>query len=205
GEGVGAIGDGRGEHGLQALKGMASGHQKPGRLHMAEIFVGEYQPNAGSGAGGPRVESNNAPFPYGRSGERCMEDIGSRVVGTEQNRTADLVRSVAPRDIGKWRIAHRRQALCPAIIKASATVPTPSSILKRLSPLGLAPCNAASLAARAARAVSGRPTNVCSALRARHGVVATPPTAMRTSRTVSASICKATAAEARAKAKDSRS
>ena len=38
------------------------------------------------------------------------------------------------------------------------------------------------------------------AARARHGRVATPPTVMRTSRTVSSSICKATAAEARVSA-----
>ena len=57
-------------------------------------------------------------------------------------------------------IAHGVKALCLAIIRASATVRAPSSILKRLSSLALAPCSAASPAARAVCAVSGL-TNQC--------------------------------------------
>src|SRR6516164_1885504 len=200
-----SIGDGRRLHGLETLEGMASRHQKAGRLDWTEVVVREDQANSGNGASGARVKTDNASFPNGRNGERCVKNVASRVVGTEQDHPADLVMGVDARGVAEWRIAHGRKALCLAIINASVTVRAPSSILKRLSSLGLAPCNAASPAARAACAVSCRPTSICSAERARHGRVATPPTAMRTSRTASASICTATAAEARAKEKDSRS
>src|SRR5215831_6811343 len=136
---------------------MASGHHKAGRLYMAEILVRQNQPNAGNGAGAPGVETGNASFHYCRDSERCVEHVGSPLVGAEQNRTADLVMGVDAWGIGERRIAHRPRALCFAIIRASATVRAPSSILKRFSSLALAPSNAASPAARAAFAVSGRP------------------------------------------------
>src|SRR5262245_14449839 len=159
---------------------MASGHHKAGRLYMAEILARQNQPNAGNGAGAPGVETGNASFHYCRDSERCVEHVGSPLVGAEQNRTADLVMGVDAWGIGERRIAHWPRALCFAIIRASATVRAPSSILKRFLSAALAPRNAASPAARAVCAVSGRPTNVCSAARARHGRVARPPTVMST-------------------------
>ena len=63
-----------------------------------------------------------------------------------------LVARVDAGCILKRNIAHRGQVLRLAIISASATVRAPSSILKALSRLALAPCRAASPAVPCAAA-----------------------------------------------------
>ncbi len=85
-------------------------------------------------------------------------------------------------------------------MRASATTRAPSSVLKALWRVVEAPTNAARPAACAVSSFRGRPMSACSAAADRHGRVATPPSAMRTSRTISPSISMPTAAETRAKA-----
>src|SRR5437588_668621 len=104
--------------GLEALKGMASGHQKAARLQRPKIFVCEDQPNAGHGAGGPSVDTDNAPFRYCCNSERCVENVRSRIVGAKQNRTAYLIIGIDAWSIRERRVAHRRTALCFAIDNA---------------------------------------------------------------------------------------
>src|SRR5882672_5967604 len=109
-----------------------------------------------------------------------MRHLGAGVVGAEESLAADFVARVDAGCILKRNIAHGVQALRLAIISASATVRAPSSILKALSRLALAPCRAASPAARAVSWVSARPRQACPAARARQGRVPSPPMAIRT-------------------------
>src|SRR5262245_22457951 len=195
-----AIGDCRREHRLQALKSVATRHEETCRFHVAQRVVRKDQLNTGQRARRPGVQGQDASSPDRRYGERRMQDLAPTVVGREQCFAADLVACVDAWRIWKWQISHRRQALCLAIINASTTVLTASSILNPLSRSALAPCSAVSPADRAASEVNGRPINIRSAWLARHGRVATPPIAILASSTVPPLICNATAAEASAKA-----
>ena len=90
----------------------------------------------------------------------------------------------------------------PAAASASARTTTrrASSILKALSPDGLASASAARRRAANSAALGRRADQKRSASRARHGFKATPPSATRASAMTSASMRRAAAAETIAKA-----
>jgi len=77
--------------------------------------------------------------------------------------------------------------------------------LNALSGSGRAAASSASAAARKAASVAGPPRSTRSASYARQGFGATPPQAIRTSRTVPSTTSRAAAIEATAKAYEARS
>jgi len=77
--------------------------------------------------------------------------------------------------------------------------------LKALSPCGVAPSRAISAARRKLSGDAVRPASHCSASRARQGLVATPPSAIRASWIVVPRISSATATDASANANAARS
>ena len=89
--------------------------------------------------------------------------------------------------------------------RARVTTRFASSILKALSPDGVASASAASAARAKASRSGAAPSSSASAARARQGLAATPPSASRACRIVPPSICSAAAAETSAKAKEVRS
>jgi len=96
-----------------------------------------------TGSRGAGIEAHDAAFSDGGHRQCGVHHVGAGIVGAEESLAANLVARVDAGCILKRNIAHRGQVLRFAIISASATVRAPSSILKALSRLALAPCRAA--------------------------------------------------------------
>ena len=132
-----AIGDGRRQHRLEALEAIPSAHDEAGGLHRADILMGQHQPHAADGAGGPGVERGDAPLADGRDGQGRVQQARTGVIGAEASAAADLVAARRRAGVAGNGVSLMGQALCLAIIRASATVRAPSSIRKALSWPGL--------------------------------------------------------------------
>src|SRR5579864_9720215 len=198
-----------GRHELTAVRdGLGLEHGQFGivnRCKLWGILVREHGDDAGQRTRGTRVDRADSALGDRALDREDVRDVVNRVFIGIFCRTGDLLNPVetVERRAGRARyevILHR----CFSSSVRSSSVRTrtflASGTLNALPGRGCASASSASAARPNISSVAGAPRSTASAFVARQGLGATPPSAMRTSRTTPPSTLRAAASETSAKA-----